>query len=58
MKIQNAENYNRGWDHKAEGAPVPASHSFNVASSLPLRTVLPSGEKAQERTQSECPLSV
>ena len=37
---------------------MPESNSFSVMSVLPLRTVLPSGEKAQARTQSECPLSV
>jgi hypothetical protein len=36
--------------------PVEISHSLIVLSSLPDRIYLPSGEKATEKTLSECPL--
>ena len=39
-------------------APVAASHSFSVLSTLPDSTRAPSGENATEATQSECPSKV
>ena len=38
--------------------PLLASHSLSVLSKLPLRTMLPSGEKAQATTPNDCPLRV
>ena len=38
--------------------PVAASQILSVSSSLPLSTLAPSGEKEQEVTSRECPLSV
>ena len=42
----------------SERAPVAGSQIFSVLSRLPLTSALPSEEKAQQNTQSECPLRV
>ena len=40
------------------GAPVDASRSRNVSSSLPLASCLPSGLHATEYTEPVCPVNV
>src|SRR6476659_2211765 len=39
-------------------APLAASHSFSVLSTLPDSTCCPSGENAPDRTKLECPWKV
>ena len=58
IRVCLTQNIKRHLQAPQKRAPVAASQILSVLSLLPLSTLAPSGEKEQEVTVLECPLSV